>query len=82
MTERKPITCQQFIGALDDYLAGDMSEEQRFVAETHLQGCQSCVAYEESYRRTIQLEKQLRRDDLRTALPVELAREIERQRKV
>ena len=82
MTERKPITCQQFIGALDDYVAGEMSDEQRFAAEDHLQGCQSCRAYEESYRRTIELEKQLRRDDLRTALPVELAREIERQRKV
>jgi hypothetical protein len=40
------------------------------------------VAYEESYRRTIALEKQMTRDDLQVDLPVELAQEIERQRKV
>jgi len=82
MTEQKSITCEEFIGALDEYVAGDMSDGRRSAAVEHLLGCRSCVAYEESYRRTIELEKQLTRDDLRTSLPVELAREIERQRKV
>jgi anti-sigma factor RsiW len=82
MTEQKPITCQEFIETLDDYVAGDMPDKQRSAAVVHLEGCRSCVAYEQSYRRTIELEKQLTRDDLRATLPVELAREIERQRKI
>ena len=82
MTEQKPITCENFIGSLDEYVAGDMPDGHRSAAVEHLHACRSCVAYEESYRRTIELEKQLTRDDLRTALPVELAREIDRHRKV
>ena len=82
MTEQKPITCQEFIGALDEYVSGELPDGRRSAASEHLLVCRSCGAYEESYRRTIELEKQLTRDDLRAALPVELAREIERQRKI
>ncbi|HET7704723.1 MAG TPA: zf-HC2 domain-containing protein [Thermoanaerobaculia bacterium] len=63
MTERESITCKTFIESLDDFVAGEMTPEQKSAAMSHLGECRSCVAYDESYRRTISLERSLRADD-------------------
>jgi anti-sigma factor RsiW len=53
------ITCQQLISTLDDYVGDEMTAEERAEVERHLELCDSCVAYLDSYRRTIELEKLL-----------------------
>ena len=51
------MTCRDFTEFLDEYLFGNLSGEERFIFESHLAECPSCVAYLDSYRKTIQLEK-------------------------
>lgn len=55
MTEHPFITCRQLIDFLADYLSGDLPGEQRAEFDRHLTVCPSCVAYLESYKRTIRL---------------------------
>jgi anti-sigma factor RsiW len=59
MTDRPFITCERLIGTLDDYVSAEMTADDRAEVERHLERCDSCVAYLDSYRRTIQLEKLL-----------------------
>jgi anti-sigma factor RsiW len=81
MTERKSITCKDFIEALDDFVAEEMTPDAKSAAVAHLGECRSCVSYDESYRRTIALERSLTEGDRGTKVPAELAAEIERNRR-
>ena len=81
MTERESITCRDFIESLDDFVAEEMTPEKKSDALGHLGGCRSCVAYVDSYRRTIALERSLTSEDTGAELPSELAVEIERHRR-
>ena len=57
-TERPCMTCREFIEHLNEFLSEDLSEERRRLFDHHLGVCPSCVAYLESYRRTIELGKE------------------------
>ena len=59
MTDRPFITCQQLISTLDDYVAEEMTAFDHGEVDRHLERCDSCVEYLDSYRKTIQLEKLL-----------------------
>ena len=49
------ITCREFTEFLHDYLFDDLPAEERLTFETHLAECPCCVAYLDSYRKTMQL---------------------------
>jgi anti-sigma factor RsiW len=49
------ITCRELIGFIADYLDGALSSEVVHEFERHLAVCPSCVAYLDSYRKTIRL---------------------------
>jgi anti-sigma factor RsiW len=49
------MTCRDFIDFLMDYLAGDLSADERAIFDAHLAECPPCVAYLNSYRDTIKL---------------------------
>jgi anti-sigma factor RsiW len=51
------MTCRDVIEFLMDYLAGEVSPEERAVFEQHLAICPPCVAYLKTYQETIQLEQ-------------------------
>ena len=51
------VTCEEVIGFLDDYLAGELVPERAREFERHLSICDSCVAYLDSYRATMYLAK-------------------------
>jgi len=51
------ISCRQLIDFLADYHDGSLSPGIRAEFERHLSVCPSCVAYLESYRRTVALGK-------------------------
>lgn len=57
-------TCREVIEFLADYLDNSLPSEARAGFERHLARCPSCVAYLESYKRTVQMGREaLRADD-------------------
>jgi anti-sigma factor RsiW len=53
------ISCHQFVSFLLDFIENQLPEDQRLLFQAHLQNCPPCVAYLESYRRTIDLSRRL-----------------------
>jgi anti-sigma factor RsiW len=53
------ITCRQLIEKLLDFVANELSPEQREMIERHLGDCSPCQTYVETYRITIRLSRQL-----------------------
>ncbi len=51
------MNCREFTEFLDEYLFGNLPAEERAVFEMHLAECPWCVAYLDSYGKTIQLEQ-------------------------
>jgi anti-sigma factor RsiW len=51
------MNCREFTEFLDNYLFGQLAAEERAVFEQHLAECPWCVAYLDSYQKTIQLEQ-------------------------
>ena len=51
------MNCQEFTGFLHDYLLGDLPAEARAEFDKHLAECPWCVAYLDSYRKTLHLEQ-------------------------
>jgi anti-sigma factor RsiW len=51
------MTCREFIELLDTYLEGEVELDRRQACEMHLSVCESCTAYLDSYRKTIELGK-------------------------
>lgn len=51
------MTCREFTEFLYDYLCGDLPVDVCAEFESHVAECPECVAYMDSYRKTIQLEK-------------------------
>jgi len=51
------MNCREFTEFLHEYLSDSLSAEERCRFEEHLAECPWCVAYLDSYRKTIQLER-------------------------
>ena len=51
------MNCREFTEFLHEYLFGNLPAEERAEFDKHLAECPWCVAYLDSYQRTIQLEK-------------------------
>jgi anti-sigma factor RsiW len=51
------MNCREFLDFLNEYLAGDLSAEERTEFDKHLAECPWCVAYLDNYRKTILLAK-------------------------
>ncbi len=51
-------TCREVYDFLDDYHAGGLDPLRNSAFERHLSLCPSCRHYVESYRRTVELEKE------------------------
>jgi predicted anti-sigma-YlaC factor YlaD len=57
------VTCRDVIEFLADYFEGSLAESERALFEDHLSKCRDCVAYLNTYRQTVRLEKQAFDDD-------------------
>jgi anti-sigma factor RsiW len=53
------ITCRQLVEMLFDYLAGELSPEQRDGLEQHLQQCSPCGTFLQTYQLTIHVTRRL-----------------------
>jgi len=51
------MNCREFTEFLHEYLFGDLPAEQQAEFEKHLAECPWCVAYLDSYQKTIELEQ-------------------------
>jgi len=51
------MNCREFTEFLHDYLLGDLPAEERAEFDKHLAECPWCVAYLDSYKKTIQLAR-------------------------
>jgi anti-sigma factor RsiW len=49
------LNCREFADFLNCYLDSDLSPEERKEFELHLEECPACVAYLDSYRKTVLL---------------------------
>jgi predicted anti-sigma-YlaC factor YlaD len=77
------VTCRDVIEFLADYFEGALAESERALFEEHLAVCRDCVAYLNTYRQTVLLEKQAFDDRESTAgeIPAGLVRAILAARK-
>ncbi|MBP1692587.1 MAG: anti-sigma factor, partial [Chloroflexi bacterium] len=55
----QPMTCQQFVELVTDYLEGSLSPEDRARFEAHLAVCDGCEIYLEQIEETIRLTGKL-----------------------
>jgi len=51
------MNCREFTEFLHDYLFGDLPADERAEFDRHLGECPWCVAYLDSYQKTMQLER-------------------------
>jgi anti-sigma factor RsiW len=51
------MNCREFTEFLHEYLFGNLPAEERSEFEKHLAECPWCVAYLDSYQKTMQLEQ-------------------------
>jgi anti-sigma factor RsiW len=51
------MNCREFTEFLHEYLFGNLPAEERAEFDKHLAECPWCVAYLDSYEKTIQLEQ-------------------------
>ena len=51
------MSCREFTEFLHEYLFGNLPAEERIEFDKHLAECPWCVAYLDSYRKTILLEQ-------------------------
>jgi anti-sigma factor RsiW len=51
------MNCREFTEFLQEYLFGNLPDEERIEFDKHLAECPWCVAYLDSYRKTIQLAR-------------------------
>ena len=73
------MTCRDFVEFLIEYLSGDLADVERAAFEAHLAECLACVAYLQTYEKTIHLIKAAYahpEDPVPDEVPEELVRAI------
>jgi anti-sigma factor RsiW len=66
------ITCAQVTSLIVDYVTGALDAITTGTFERHLQGCRDCIAFLNTYRKTIQSVRSLADDDV----PSEMAERV------
>lgn len=74
MAEAAPMTCQELVKLVSDYLDGMLpsAEAERF--ENHLRTCEGCTRYLDQMRKTIRIAGALSEESLDPAATAELLR--------
>jgi anti-sigma factor RsiW len=70
------LTCQQMVEFIADYLTGALDTETTLAFEAHLHGCDDCIAFLETYQRTIATVHSLRFEEIPAELEERLRRFI------
>ncbi len=70
--DREGLTCRDVIGLMADYLESTLTEEQIAEFEEHLDGCDACQAYLNTYRWTMEVTARSQRVEM----PAEMRRRL------
>jgi anti-sigma factor RsiW len=70
------MTCREAIDFILQYLDGELPADVRAEFDRHLAICESCVAYLDSYKETVRMEKTAYAAAPANALPEELVQAI------
>jgi len=60
----KPLSCQELVELVTDYLDGTLSRRDRRRFESHIAGCGNCTRYLEQFRQTIAVAGTLHETDV------------------
>lgn len=71
-SEPGTVECRQLAELLGDYLDGTLPKRTRELLEWHIEGCQPCVAFVNTYRGTVDAATKLRD----TEIPAELKQRL------
>lgn len=66
------LNCQQVTEMIRAYLDGELDAETHTAFEEHMRRCSDCVAYINTYKRTIQVAQSLSYDDI----PAEMQKRV------
>jgi anti-sigma factor RsiW len=58
------VTCAQATALLLDYITGTLDPATTLVLERHLERCDDCVAFVQTYKATLRATRTLRYDDM------------------
>ena len=61
---RKVDTCQQATSLIVDYITGALDPETALAFEQHLRDCPDCVAFLNTYKKTIQATRSLHSEEI------------------
>jgi anti-sigma factor RsiW len=64
--------CRECMDLLADYVDGTLAKDQAELLDWHLEGCQPCVAFVNTYKGTVDAARRLRE----TRLPAELQQKL------
>ena len=73
------MTCRDLVEFLSEYLSGELAAAERAEFEAHLAACPACVAYLDTYQKTILLGKAsyaCREDPVPDEVPEQLVQAI------
>jgi anti-sigma factor RsiW len=73
----KESECESTFAALSGYLDGELPEADCVELERHIQGCDPCMEFVKSLRKSIQLGKQYKPGDPAPSIPPEVKRNLE-----
>jgi predicted anti-sigma-YlaC factor YlaD len=60
LRRRRPLTCQEVVELVSDYLEGALGRSTRRRLEAHLRGCDPCVGYFDQIRTTVAITQRIR----------------------
>jgi anti-sigma factor RsiW len=73
---RLRMNCREFTEFLGEYLSGNLHADVLVEFENHLAECPSCVAYLDSYQKTVALEKAAFAASADAPLPAQVPEEL------
>lgn len=66
------ITCKDLVGFLVDYLEGDLPPEIRMALERHLEGCECCHAFLNTYKKAVSTLRAMKEEEFPAELKLRL----------
>lgn len=69
------MTCSEFTEFLDAFVEGDLSPAEAAEFERHLEACEQCVAYLDTYRKAVAMGKKVL-DDTCDEIPPEVPEDL------
>jgi anti-sigma factor (TIGR02949 family) len=78
--KREAVQCREIVDLLADYLDGTLPLDTAKALETHLEGCQPCIAFVNTYRGTINAARKIREAEIPPELRDRLLSFLRRKR--